>query len=246
MKIFAISDLHLSFCKQVRPGNWTDVKEYKPMSEIDGKWINHARRIYENWVETVSDDDVVLVAGDISWAMNLEEASPDLDFLGTLPGRIITVQGNHDYWWQGISKVRNKAPDNMHFIQNDHVSINGVAVCGTRGWLCPNGTYFKASDEKIYRRELMRLENSLQSVVKEGMEKFDDLIVMMHYMPTNEKHNYSGFIEIFEKYGVQKVIYGHLHARACGYRLPDRAWGVRFILTSADYVGFEPYYIGDY
>ncbi len=245
MRIFAISDLHLSFSDRVDPANWEDVKEYKPMSEVDRKWIDHARRIYENWINTVTDNDVVLVAGDISWAMKLEEAYPDLEFLGMLPGRIVAVQGNHDYWWQSISQVRKMAPDNMYFIQNDHVRLNGVALCGTRGWLCPNGAYFQESDEKIYRRELMRLENSLQSMIKEDID-FEDVIVMMHYMPTNEKHNYSGFIEILERYGVKKVIYGHLHARACGYRLPDWAWGINFILTSADYVGFEPYYLGNY
>lgn len=245
MRIFAISDLHLSFCDPVDPGNWENAREYKPMSEVNDKWVDHARRIYENWVDTVTDDDVVLVAGDISWAMKLEEAYPDLEFLGMLPGRIVAIQGNHDYWWQAISRVRKAAPPNMEFIQNDHSKVNGVAICGTRGWLCPGGAYFEEKDEKIYRRELMRLENSLQSMKKEK-DQIDDIIVMMHYMPTNEKHHYSGFIEILQNYGVKKVIYGHLHARACGYRLPDFAWGINFILTSADYLGFKPLCIGKY
>lgn len=245
MKIFAISDLHLSFSSPVDPNNWEDAREYKPMGDVDEKWAGHARRIYENWVRTVTDDDVVLVAGDISWAMKLEEARPDLDFLGMLPGRIVAVQGNHDYWWQSISRVREAAPLNMSFIQNDHVEVNGVAICGTRGWLCPDGAYFGEHDMKIYRRELIRLENSLKSMWKQR-DFWDDVIVMMHYMPTNEKHDYSGFIEILQNYGIKKVVYGHLHARACGYRLPDWAWGINFILTSADYLGFKPLLLGEY
>lgn len=245
MRIFAISDLHLSFSEPVDVDNWGAVQQYKPMSEVNRNWVDHAQRIYRSWTDIVTADDLVLVAGDISWAMKLDEAHPDLNFLGMLPGRIIAIRGNHDYWWQSISKVRSMAPPNMEFVQNDHTRLDRVAICGTRGWLCPNGAYFKEEDEKIYQRELMRLENSLQSIEK-SRDIIDDVIVMMHYMPTNEKHDYSGFIEIFEKYGVRRVIYGHLHARACGYRLPDYAWGINFILTSADYLGFKPLLIGRY
>lgn len=245
MKIYAISDLHLSFCEPVDPSQWEKAREYKPMSDVDSKWVNHARQIYENWVQTVSEDDVVLVAGDISWAMKLEEAYPDLHFLSMLSGRIVAVQGNHDYWWQSISQVRKASPPNISFIQNDHVEVNGVAICGTRGWLCPDGAFFGEHDQKIYRRELIRLENSLQSMER-YRKNFNDVIVMMHYMPTNEKHHYSGFIDILKKYDVKKVIYGHLHARALRYRLPDQAWGINFFLTSADYLGFTPLLIAEY
>lgn len=204
------------------------------MVELDKAWHNHARRIYENWHRLVKEDDLVLVPGDISWAMRLDEAGPDFDYLGLLPGRLVCVQGNHDYWWQSISRAREAVPSNVQLIQNDHVKLEGVNICGTRGWLCPNGAYFKEEDEKIYRRELIRLENSLQSV-DNGPK-----IVVMHYMPTNEKHDYSGFIELFQKYEVKTVIYGHLHAKACRYRLPDQAWGINFHLTSADYLNFTP------
>lgn len=235
MNIFAIGDLHLSFKHEVNVLNWENYEEYKPMEDIEPSWHLHAKRIYENWTRNVTDQDVVLVPGDISWAMRLEEAQPDLGYMGLLPGRIICVQGNHDYWWQSISRIRSAVPPNMFMIQNDHVEIkNGVNICGTRGWLCPGGSFFKEEDEKIYRRELIRMENSLQSVGS-GRK-----IAMMHYMPTNEKHDYSGFVELFQKYEVDTVIYGHLHARACRYRLPDRAWGVNFYLASADYLNFGP------
>ncbi|WP_347488008.1 metallophosphoesterase [Desulfoscipio sp. XC116] len=234
MKIFAIADLHLSFSGALHVDNWEENREYKPMEEMDYTWHNHARRIYENWRRLVKDDDVVLVPGDISWAMRLDEARPDFDYLGLLPGRLICVQGNHDYWWQSISRARQAVPSNVQLIQNDHVGLDGVSVCGTRGWLCPNGAFFKEKDEKIYRRELIRLENSLQSV------QTGPRLVMMHYMPTNEKHDYSGFIELFRKYEVETVVYGHLHAKACRYRLPDQAWDINFHLTSADYLDFTP------
>jgi hypothetical protein len=234
LRIFAIGDLHLSFSKPVNVDKWDENAEYKPMEVIDRSWRHHARRIYENWRRVVAKEDVVLVPGDISWAMRLEEARPDLEFLGLLPGRIICVQGNHDYWWQSISRVRAAVPPNVALIQNDHAALAGINICGSRGWICPNGSFFKEEDEKIYRRELIRMENSLRSA---GTGR---KIAMMHYMPTNEKHEYSGFIELFEKYGVETVVYGHLHAQARRYRLPDRAWGINFYLTSADYLDFTP------
>lgn len=234
MRIFAIGDLHLSFGGTVNVENWNENTEYKPMGEVDSFWQGHARRLYENWHQTVTPGDVVLVPGDISWAMRLEEARYDLEFLGMLPGLIVCVQGNHDYWWQSISRVRVAVPGNMRMIQNDCLELDGVKICGSRGWVCPNSGLFKREDEKIYRRELIRMENSLRDA-GHGRK-----IVMMHYMPTNEKHEYSGFIELFLKYGVEAVVYGHLHARACRYRLPDRAWGIEFYLVSADYLNFTP------
>ncbi len=234
MSIFAIADLHLSFSGLLNVVNWEENLEYKPMEDLDQTWHNHARRIYENWHRVVQERDIVLVSGDISWAMRLDDARPDLNYLGLLPGRLVCVQGNHDYWWQSISRAREAVPSNVQLIQNDHVKLDGVNICGTRGWLCPNSTYFKQEDEKIYRRELIRLENSLQSA------QTGPRLVMMHYMPTNEKHDYSGFIELFKKYEVETVVYGHIHSNACRYRLPNRAWGINFHLTSADYLNFTP------
>lgn len=236
LKIYAISDLHLSFIETPDPDNWQPELQYKPMSEINGEWESHALRIYHSWRKIVGPDDVVLVPGDISWAMRLEQAYPDFNFLRLLPGLIICVQGNHDYWWQSISKTRKSLPPNMRLIRNDHFSVGGTVICGTRGWLCPGSDCFQPEDMKIYLRELGRLEKSLASA---GSSK-QEIIVMMHYMPTNEKHEYSGFIELLQKYGVRKVVYGHLHAGACRFRLPDQAWEISFHLVSADYLNFAP------
>ncbi|MFZ5596483.1 MAG: metallophosphoesterase [Bacillota bacterium] len=241
MKLFAISDLHLSFRSNPDPPVWS-AGEYKPMSELDECWEGHARRVYENWTENVRADDLVLLAGDISWAMKPEEAEPDFYYLGLLPGNIIAVQGNHDYWWQGITRTREKVPANVSLIQNDCIIVDGLAICGTRGWVCPNGAFFDEKDKKIYQRELIRLENSL----KDARGRAEKLIVMMHFMPTNEKKEYSGFIELFQKFGVDTVVYGHLHSRACRYRLPEYCWGINFHLVSADFLGFSPLLIGSW
>jgi predicted phosphohydrolase len=236
MAIFAISDLHLSFDRPVNPRNWNSASQHKPMDIFGKDWEEHYRKIYENWNKTVTEQDTVLVPGDISWAMRLTEAVHDFEFLGFLPGNIIGVQGNHDYWWQSISKVRARLPVNTRLLQNDHIIIDNIAICGTRGWICPNDSFFGESDEKIFRRELMRLDNSLKSITS----SVKDIMVMMHYMPTNDKHDKSAFIELLQQYGVSTVVYGHLHAKASKYRLPEQKWGLNFQLVSADYLNFTP------
>ena len=236
MAIFAISDLHLSFDKPVNPNNWCEASQHKPMDIFGIDWTEHYRKIYDNWHRTIDAKDIVLVPGDISWAMRLVDAVYDLEFLSFLPGNIIGVQGNHDYWWQSISKVRAALPDNTKLLQNDHLLIGNTAVCGTRGWVCPNDSFFGENDEKIFRRELMRLDNSLKSI----RSPVDDIIVMMHYMPTNDKHEKSAFIEILQQYHVSTVVYGHLHAKARKYKLPDQIWGINFHLASSDFLNFTP------
>lgn len=236
MRFFGISDLHLSFTNPVNPEHWEDVELYKPMDIFNSEWHRHHQKIYKNWHELVQPEDIVLMPGDISWATRLEEAKYDVDFLGLLPGTIYAVPGNHDYWWQGISKVRKMVPDNVLLIQNDHAMVGDTAICGTRGWICPNGHQFSEHDEKIYKRELIRLENSLRSI----KGKPSEIIVMMHFMPTNELHERSGFIELLCEYQVNRVIYGHLHDKARNYRLPDEAWGIKFHLVSADFINFSP------
>ncbi|AEG59070.1 metallophosphoesterase [Desulforamulus ruminis] len=236
MKFFGISDLHLSLTKPFDPENWDEVELYKPMDVFNYQWHQHYRKIYENWHSLVNPGDIVLLPGDISWATRLEEAEYDIGYLGKLPGTIVAIPGNHDYWWQGISKVRKMMPENVQVIQNDHVMVGNIAICGSRGWACPNGYQFDEQDLKIYKRELIRLENSLQSV----KEKPYEIVVMMHFMPTNENHDRSDFIDILCHYGVKTVVYGHLHDRAGKYRLPDEAWGIRFHLVSADHVHFSP------
>jgi len=235
LHIYAIGDIHLSIEGPVDPSDWDSVRVRKPMDIFGGEWREHYRKLYENWVDRVDSSDMVLMPGDISWAMRLEEARYDLQFLGLLPGLIVCVPGNHDYWWQSLAKVRAAVPDNVKVIQNDCLKVDGLAVCGSRGWNCPGGDDFGESDLKIYRRELIRMENSLKSA--RGSEK---IIVITHFMPTNERHEENELIEMFRHYGVSHVVYGHLHGNAASRRLPESAWGIRFHLCSADFVNFTP------
>jgi len=241
LKIYALGDIHLSFSQPVDPLKLGDVHTYKPMDKFGAEWRDHHVKIYNNWLNIVKEEDVVLMPGDFSWAMRLSEARFDLDFLGLLPGTIVGVPGNHDYWWQSISQVREVLPPNVKLIQNDHYEVGEVAFCGSRGWVCPGAEYFDAHDLKIYRRELIRMENSLKSVSKSASPSGKDIIVLIHFMPTNERHEKNEFIELFQAYGVSTVVYGHFHGSASfRFKLPDYAWGIKFQLASADYLNFTP------
>jgi predicted phosphohydrolase len=242
LKIFAIGDLHLSFNNTVDPLAWDSVEVYKPMDVFGEEWREHYRKIYDNWMKTVKNGDLVLMPGDVSWALKLYQARFDLAFLGLLPGNVICVAGNHDYWWQSLAQVRSVLPGNMEVIQNDHVLVGDIAICGSRGWWCPGSQYFTSDDLKIYRRELIRMENSLKSV---DPAKVKDIIVIIHFMPTAEGHEKNEFIEMFQKYRVSTVIYSHLHGAATRLRLPESAWGIKFHLVSADFLKFSPLLIKD-
>lgn len=229
MALYAISDLHLSFS--------TD----KPMSIFGDNWIGHENKIKKNWEEKVNESDTVLIGGDISWSMNADESREDLKWINALPGRKIIIKGNHDYWWSSITKL-NLLYDGMNFIQNNYFNYNEWAICGTRGWMCPGSDKFAEKDKKIYDRELIRLRLSLEAAQKDGYEKF---ICMIHYPPTNEKFNSSGFIEIFNEFKVEKVIYGHLHGPALGKVIQGIYDGVEYIMTSCDFINFDPVKIMD-
>lgn len=227
MKIFAIADLHLSFDERVQ----------KPMDIYGGHWLNHTDRLKENWEETITKEDIVLIPGDISWALKKEEALVDLEWIQELPGRKILTKGNHDLWWTGVGKL-NKLYENMIFLQNDFYAAGDIAICGCRGWVCPGSDEFTLHDNKIYERELLRLEFSLSAAEKMGFKR---IVGMMHYPPTNDRMQNSGFTELFSKYGVERVVYGHLHGKD-GYKngLKGVMNGVEYSLTSLDYLQCKP------
>ena len=225
MAIFALADLHLSFFK------------HKPMDIFGDNWNDHPLKIRKNWNESVSENDTVLVAGDISWAQNMTEFEPDFKFIRALPGKKLFVSGNHDYWWTSVQKL-NAMDENMFFIRTNFYPLGEYAVCGTRGWLCPNDTMYDPADEKIFRRECIRLEMSLEAARKAGFEKF---IIMLHYPPANDKGERSAFMDIIEKYGADTVVYGHLHsAYAHKTGIQGNINGVNYYLTSSDYLNFRP------
>lgn len=230
-KIWGVSDLHLSFGTN------------KPMEIFGDRWLNHSQLLAENWQKNIKACDVVLVAGDISWAMTLSEFQPDLDYLNKLPGKKVFIRGNHDYWWSSIKKVRAMLKDNYIVIQNDSVLLfDKIAVAGTRGWLCPSDREFTEHDLKIYKRELNRLELSLQDAIKKDA---DQIWVMMHYMPVNEKHQQNEFINLCKKYNVEKIIYGHLHSNGHYIRIEGQNWDIEFHLISSDYIDFNPVLLAD-
>jgi predicted phosphohydrolase len=208
----------------------------KPMDIFGDNWIGHDEKIKSNWIDKVKDEDTVLIAGDMSWSMNMGNGFLDLEWIHDLPGRKVMVKGNHDYWWGSITKLNNLYED-MDFIQNNFFVYKDYALCGTRGWSCPGSENFSQHDEKIYNRELMRMRNSLSRAEEAGYSKF---IVLIHYPPIGERFMNSGFRDIFEEYSVEKVIYGHIHGNASMKAETGELNGVEYILTSADYIDFDP------
>ena len=227
MSIYAIGDLHLSFDERVD----------KPMDVFGELWLNHHQRLKENWEKTVTDNDTVIIAGDISWALVKEEAYADFAWIHQLPGKKVIIKGNHDLWWTGITKL-NKLYDDITFLQNDYYVADGYAICGSRGWICPGNDDFSSQDEKIYKRELLRVEASLKMAKAAGYEK---IIGVLHYPPTNEKFQMSGFTELFSRNGAEQVVYGHLHGKDVFKNgLSGNLNGVSYRLVSLDYVNAVP------
>lgn len=236
MGIYAIADLHLSFSAE------------KPMDIYGGEWINHTDKVKKNWEAIITDEDTVVLPGDISWALRFEEAQADLDWISRLPGKKILIKGNHDLWWNSIGKL-NALHENMVFLQNSFYEAEGYAICGSRGWTCPDDDEFTVHDEKIYKRELGRLRMSLEAAARAGYgSKYGGvkgrILGVTHFPPAGDSVGRSGFTEIFEEFGVHKVVYGHLHGKdAYGNGLKGMRNGVEYILTSVDYLKCIPYKI---
>ena len=224
MRIYAISDLHLS------------INNPKPMDIFGPVWDNYLESIEKDWNRRVRDCDLVLISGDISWAMKLKDAKADLDYISKLKGKKVIIKGNHDYWWNGISEIRENLDSNMYAIQNDAIKIGNVIVCGSRGWTIPEGNFKTEQDEKIYKRELIRMELSLKSakVLQESDEK---IVVMTHFPPMNVKCEKNEMTKLFEEYGVSAVIYGHLHNYDKGIKKTFTKNKIKYYLTSCDLVG---------
>ncbi len=224
MKVFAISDLHLS------------INSNKPMNIFGPVWENYLQEIENSWSSLVTENDLVLISGDISWAMKLSEAKADLNYLSKFSGKKVIIKGNHDYWWSSISGVRSLLPENLYALQNDALRFGNYVVCGSRGWTVPEITHKTEDDEKIYKRELIRMELSLKSAL-ELKQDGDTLIVMMHYPPFNSKLEENDFTKLFEQFGVDIVVYGHLHSYDKKQRLITYINNIKYYLTSCDLVG---------
>ena len=226
MNVYAISDLHLSNT------------ENKPMDIFGSGWEGHFEKIKSDWLNKVQEEDVVLISGDISWAMKLSDALVDLRTLADLPGKKVFIRGNHDYWWNGITRLRDSAPnDSFVFLQTDAVRLEGLVIVGSRGWTCPGSADYTEHDEKLYLREGERFRLAFLDGAKLKQEG-DRVLAMIHYPPFNLKKEDTLFTKMFEENGVEKVVFGHIHGGTY-FPLKTEKNGVEYILSSCDKVGFS-------
>ncbi|MBE6552177.1 MAG: serine/threonine protein phosphatase [Ruminococcaceae bacterium] len=239
MALFAMADLHLSLgCD-------------KPMDVFGGQWVDYVKKLDEYWNYMVDPDDTVVVPGDISWAMKLEEGEPDFKHINELNGKKIFIRGNHDYWWNTPSKLRKffseKKFDSISVLQNEAVFAEGFVICGSRGWLCEN----KMSEEdiKILNREAERMQLALKDAKRLRDEKeaetgiAPEILVFMHYPLTQLQVVRSNpIVEVIKNYDVSRVFYGHLHCYPES-RLVKNVSGLEHILISSDHLRFTPYRI---
>lgn len=222
MSIYAIADTHLSFGTN------------KPMDSFPG-WNDYVERIEKNWNKLVTCDDTVVIAGDISWAMNFDELKADFDFLNKLNGTKIISKGNHDYWWNTASKM-NKFIEENHFdtikiLHNNSYSVGDISICGSRGWLYDSED---DHDTLVLEREIGRIKLSLDSAENENK------ILFLHYPPVTTDSKCEKIIDVLNEYGIKKCYYGHLHGVAAKYAIDDKVDGIDFKLISCDRLGFMP------
>lgn len=222
MSLFAIADTHLSF--------GTD----KPMDSFPG-WNDYVSRIEKNWNSVVGDDDTVVIAGDISWAMSFDELKADFEFINKLNGHKIILKGNHDYWWNTASKmnkfIEENGYDTIKILHNNSFVVDGVSVCGSRGWMFESE---EAHDEKILNREVNRVKMSLDSA------QCDEKLVFLHYPPVTTNLECKEILELLKQYGIKKCYYGHLHGVATKFAVEGEIEGIDFKLISCDKLGFMP------
>lgn len=236
MAIYAISDLHLALSVD------------KPMDIFGTRWQGYMEKLKTEWEQTVSEDDYVVIPGDVSWATYTGDSVADFRFIDALPGRKIISKGNHDYWWTTLSKLNLFLAENnfssIQFMHNNSFRIDNAVLCGTRGWNCPGDDGFGAEDMKIYKRELQRLELSLKSAAVQRDCALDEnsapLVAALHFPPFNSKKEPGEFVDILVRYHVDICIYGHLHGEGAKNAVQGIVKGVDFRMVSADYLGFKP------
>ena len=224
MALYAIGDLHLSLGAE------------KPMDVFGGKWLGYMDKLREG-MSCIGPDDVTVLLGDLSWALNLEGAVKDFAWINQIPGKKIILKGNHDYWWSTAAKFykfcRENGFEKQFILNNNHYEYDGWAICGTRGWFYEEDRGGK-HDEKVFKRELIRLEASLKSAGDANK------MVFLHYPPRYRGYECREILELLEKYEVRRCYYGHLHSDSHKLAVEGLWGGTEFRLVSADYVGFRP------
>lgn len=249
MSIYVIGDLHLSF------------SENKPMDIFGDNWSGHEEKIKKDWIEKVTDNDLVILPGDFSWSMKLEDTEKDFEYINNLPGKKLLLKGNHDYWWTTVTKMRRfleeKNFKNIDFIYNQGYEFENYIIAGTRGW----SLLEEDKDEKILNRELARLETSIKDGLQKSGQNLEqkcgerikgvtqkELIVFMHYPPISNtrvlNHKETQFIEIMKKYNTKKCFYGHLHGISIKDAFEGKFEGIEFKLVSADGLNFKLWKLG--
>lgn len=247
MSVWVLSDPHLAF----------GVPE-KTMEAFGPSWHKYAERIEAHWKKLISAGDLVLIPGDISWAMHLDEAAVDLNWIDALPGTKVILRGNHDYWWSSSSKMTKIMPPSIHFIHNNVFVWNGIAIGGSRLWDTLEYSFNqfiefqenprariktseelakeKEEEERIFVRELERLKLSLAGLPKEAKVK----IAMTHYPPIGADLAPSRASEILEAFDIDICVFGHLHNVRKGSLPFGEARGVKYVFASCDYLDFAP------
>ena len=227
MALYAIGDLHLCLGAP------------KPMDVFGGNWQGYMEKLWEG-IRVICPEDTTVLLGDLSWALDLDGARADFAWIDEIPGKKIILKGNHDYWWSTASKFYNfcKANDfsDQFILNNNHYVYGDLAICGTRGWFYEESRSGE-HDEKVFKRELLRLEASLKSAGE--MEK----AVFLHYPPRYKGYECPEILELLHKYEVKKCFYGHLHGPSHGLAVEGLWDGVEYKLVSADRLDFKPYLV---
>ena len=227
MALYAIGDLHLSLGAP------------KPMDVFGGAWVGYMDKLKEG-MSVIGPEDTTILLGDLSWAMDLNHAGADFAWINEIPGRKIILKGNHDYWWSTASKFykfcQQQGFENMLVLNNNCYEYEDWAICGTRGWFFEEERH-GAHDEKVFKRELIRLETSL----KEAGDR--EKMVFLHYPPRYKGYTCHEILELLDKYQVRRCFYGHLHSGSHKLAVEGTWDGVEFRLVSSDYLGFKPYRI---
>ena len=228
MALFGISDIHLSLSSE------------KPMDIFEG-WSDYVDRLRINWEKRVSENDIVVLPGDISWAMSLSDTKSDFSFIERLPGKKIISKGNHDYWWVTVRKIERWFEENnflsISVMHNKSYMYNDIAISGTRGWVLEEDD---SESMKIYMREVGRLRLSLEDAKKRNPR---EIIAFMHYPPVCRNYKQVEIIDVFKEFGINRCFYGHIHGKNAEYSINGNVDGIYYKLISADHIGFSPYFI---
>jgi len=230
MSIYTIADLHLSFAQE------------KPMNIFGDNWDNHVEKIRNNWIQSIKENDYVILPGDFSWSTYLEDAKKDFEYLNTLPGKKILLKGNHDYWWTTLTSMKKfleeQKFENIDFLYNNSYCIENKVIVGARGW----NILDNENDNKMIKRESARLELSIQNGLRNyGIGK--EMIAFFHYPPITlnsiHKKEDNEFIKILKKYDIKRCYYGHLHGNSHKDAVVGEVDGITYNLISADYLDFR-------